>query len=106
MRAALLTLASREWEPNLNLEEQRLKGEAAQHLANNPILKEAFQSIRTRLEERRMSAKPTELELCADAIRVEQLLKAVEREINNFIATGKMADIELGKKKFITRFQR
>lgn len=88
------------------LEDERIKGEAASQLLNNPILKEAFKRIRTRLEERRLNAKPTELETCADAIRAEQLLVAIEREINNFVVTGKMADIELQKPKLIHKFMR
>lgn len=80
-------------------EEKILRGQEAQQLLNNPLLREAFEKIRERLEERRLHAKPTELELCADAIRVEQLLRALEREIRNYVDTGKMADFELGRKK-------
>ena len=90
----------------MNLEDERIRGEAASQLMNNPLLREAFRKLRARLEERRLNAKPTELELCADAIRAEQLLMALEREINNFVVTGKMADIELQKPKLIHKFMR
>lgn len=90
----------------MRLEEERIKGEAAQQLLSNPILKDAFVEIRKRLEERRLNAKPTELEMCADAIRVEQLLTALERQIRAFVETGKMADFELQKPKLVHRFMR
>lgn len=75
--------------------DQIIKGNDAAQLLNNPILKEAFETVREHINERSESIKTTDIKECQDAIRSRQILTAIERAIYSFVEDGKFAQAEL-----------
>ena len=77
------------------IEDQIIKGNDAQHLLDNPILKEAFEIIESHLEDRALSTKTTDIKECQDVIRAMQILTGVKKAIYSFVEEGKFKQAEL-----------
>lgn len=78
-----------------NIEDKIVKGNDAQHLLDNPILKEAFKTIEGHLEDRALSTKTTDIKECQDVIRAKQILTGIQKAIYTFIEDGKFKQAEL-----------
>ena len=77
------------------IEDQIIKGNDAQHLLDNPILKEAFDLLHESIDDRLTSITTTDVKECQDVIRTKQLLLGIEKAIYTFIETGKYKKAEL-----------
>lgn len=71
--------------------EQKAKDALA--LLDNPVLRDAFEALRDRLDARALQVKATDIAEAQDVIRCKQLLAGIERELKRFIADGKIQSI-------------
>ena len=76
-------------------EERILRGNEANSLLDNKILKGAFESINAGLDDAINSAKTTDPIECADVVRAKQLLSALRQTIERYAVDGKVAIREL-----------
>ena len=77
------------------MEDKIIKGNDAQHLLDNKILKEAFSQIKDHLEDKALSVLTTDVKQCQDVVRAKQILASVERAIYSFIQDGKFEKAQL-----------
>lgn len=78
-----------------HLEDRVLRGNEAQALLDNKILKDAFSDINNHLDEAINKAKTTDGVECADVVRAKQILFAVRKTIERYVDDGKVALKEL-----------
>ena len=89
----------------MTFEADRFKGQDAQALLDNPLLKEAFWRVEAYIHGQAMSCDPDNKEKAARVIVAMQLLKGIKREIERMIEDGDIADVHIAqlerpKKKF------
>ncbi len=73
---------------------QRRRGEEAQRLLDNDLLKGAFAAVREHIEAT-IWAVPTDPVLVLDAVKAGNLLLLLEQEIKTHIQTGELAKLDL-----------
>lgn len=80
----------------MSLDNDRIAGQDAQALLDNPVLKKAFDQLEEHLNKRELSLNTAKNPGdAADIIRCKQLLQGVKREIYNIVQTGQVAEIQL-----------
>ena len=82
------------------------RAEEAERLMNEPLLKEAFQTIEAAIVERMKRADVGDAKQHQDLIVTLQLLGKVKQHIKTVIDTGKMARVEEEKKSWVDKLRR
>ena len=87
-------------------EERALRGNEANNLLDNKILKSAFEDINLHLDDAIAGAKTTDSIECADVVRAKQLMIALKRTIERYATDGKVAlkELELNRASPVRRF--
>lgn len=79
----------------MDLEQERIRGNDAQSLLNNKLLKEAFDRVGHYIEQKALSLDPNDKEKAVNVIISKQILAGVKREIERVIEDGEMAKVRI-----------
>jgi len=93
----------------MTLEKDRIIGNDAKQLLENPLLKDAFAAVDGYLNDKALSCDPDNKEMAQRIILSKQLLVGIRREIERKIDDGMVAEVqinELEKRRIFGGFRR
>jgi hypothetical protein len=79
----------------MGIEQDRIRGNDAKALLENPIFKDAFTRMETHLDARIYGCDPDNERQTQRVVLAKQILAGIKREIETIISIGEVAEIKL-----------
>lgn len=90
----------------MGLDQERIRGQDAKQLLQNPVLKEAFESTERQILEQMKQVKPSDERMHTRLIDAYKLLHTIRGHIEKRIQTGQLAELQLEKESTLGRVVR
>ena len=82
----------------MNLEEQLIYGQQAAEILENPVWKDVWSQYEAQITQQLMATPVSDVDALQKAVQALQLMRNLKAMIEQALATGKMADMELRRK--------
>lgn len=79
------------------LEHARIKGNDAQALLNNSLLRAAFDAVDAKLESYILTCDPDDKDRAQRVVLGKQIFKGIRREIERIVEDGQVADFQISE---------
>lgn len=85
-------------------DDDKTRGRDAEFILNHPVFKDAWMAAEMSLKAQRIRCAMKDAEMHTRLVMADQILESVKKYIENIVTTGKLAELQLERKRPLHKF--